>query len=131
MHQYGNKLTLTESHLNKKDLALQARTDSGELVAFMWAGFMANGTVVYIDKVVCRPDYSGSGVVRALYAEALRIGVSRGVREAFGIIRQDQYHDKAAANALKTAFGSDGYNYTYVVADIQHCVRELQLQETA
>ena len=119
-------MTITESHLNKKDVALQARNNNGELVAFMWAGIMANGTMAYIDKVVCHPDYAGTGIVRALYAEALRIGKQRGVKEAFGIIRQDEHYIKAAANALKTAFGSDGYNYTYVVADINHVIKELQ-----
>ncbi len=126
---YGNKMVVSPSLFNKRDVALQARDEQGNLVAFMWAGLMANGTIAYIDKVICSPEHAGRGVVRALYLEALKIGAKRGVKEAFGIIRQDQYHDKAAANALKTAFGSDGYNYTYVLADVAHVMQELQLRE--
>lgn len=122
---YGHKLQVEDYHLNGNDIALQARADSGELAGFVWAGLMAKNKVAYIDKVMVNPEYSSQGVLPMLYKELFKIGINRGVKQVFGIIRQDRYHDKAAKAALHMAFGGDALSYTYVYADMSHMISEL------
>lgn len=127
MRLYGSKMQVGSEHLNNRDIALQARNANGELVGFVWAGLMAQNTLAYIDKVAIRPDYAKQGVSQLLYHELFKLGARRGVKEVFGIIRQDQYHDKAAVNALKMAFGADSLPYTYVRAQMAHVQAELNI----
>lgn len=130
MKLYSDKeIEVTEHHLNKKDIALQVRDDSGKLVAFAWAGLMAANTLVYIDKVVCDPNHAKQGVIKKLYLELFRLAVKRGAKEGFGIIRQDKYHDAACINALKMAFGADQVGYTYVSGNSNRILSELSKVE--
>lgn len=125
MQQYGNKMVVTESHLNKKDIALQARID-GKLVGFVWGGLMAKNTIMYIDKVAVDPKHHKKGIVKALYKELFNQATKMGVKEGFGMIRQDQYHDAACINALKMAFGADSISYTHVYGEAKHISKELE-----
>ena len=129
MNQYGNKMLVEEYHLNRRDIALQARDNDGKLAAFVWGGLMANNQVMYIDKVACDPQYIGKGLINQLYKELFKLALKRGVREGFGIIRQDQYHDKACVNALKMAFGADRHSYTHVSGSASHILKELESLE--
>jgi len=122
---YGHKLTVEDYHLNGNDIALQARADNGEMAGFVWAGLMARNKIAYIDKVMVNPEYTSKGVLPLLYKELFRLGIARGVKTVFGIIRQDKYHDKAAKAALHMAFGGDSLPYTYVYADMAHMISEL------
>lgn len=124
MSRYG-KMTVQPEHLNSKDITLCARDDSGKLVGFLYIGLMAQGTVGYIDKFAVDPEYAGKGVGQLLAKEALKACLKRGVREVFGVIRQDQFHEKSAMNALKMAFSAHKEPYTYVSAQLQHMVAEL------
>lgn len=123
---YGHKLLVEDYHLNNNDIALQARADNGDIAGFVWAGLMAKNKVAYVDKAMVHPDYSMHGVLPKLYLELMHIGIRRGVKQVFGIIRQDQYHDKAAKAALHMAFGGDELPYTYVYADVRHMISELE-----
>lgn len=125
MQQYGNKMIVTEDHLNKRDIALQARIE-GELVGFAWGGLMAKNTIMYIDKVAVDPKHNKQGIVKFLYKELFKQALQLGVKQGFGMIRQDQYHDRACINALKMAFGADSLPYTHVFGEAGHISKELE-----
>lgn len=123
---YGHKLLIEECLFNHRDIALQARLETGELAGFVWAGLMASNQIAYVDKVMVHPEHSSVGVLPSLYKELFRIALKRGVRQAFGVIKRDQYHDKSAKAALHMAWGADSLPYTYVMADLSHMMRELE-----
>jgi GNAT superfamily N-acetyltransferase len=125
LQKYG-KLVATESLFNHRDIALQARLDSGELVGFLWVGLMAKGTLGYIDKFCVDPAYAGKGVGTALAMGMKEELVKRKVKTVFGLIQQDEYHEKSAMNALKSAMGAHKLPYTFVEADVAHAVEELK-----
>lgn len=126
MRMYGNKCQVEKEHLNHKDIALQARLDSGELVGFLWVGLMANNSLGYIDKFAVDSNYSGKKIGNQLAHAMLKEVNKRKVKQVFGIIKQDQYHDKSAINALKMAIRSDVTPYTYVIADLNMLNLELK-----
>jgi N-acetylglutamate synthase-like GNAT family acetyltransferase len=126
MQVYGNKMIVTEDHLNRKDIALQARADDGALVGFVWGGLMVNNTVMYIDKLAVAPEYAKQGVALKLHKELLKLGLKLGVKQGFGVIRRDEYHDKSCMSALKMAFGAEELPYTYVMGDTMNIVKELE-----
>lgn len=128
MLKYGNKMIVTSAHINKKDISLQARLETGELIGFVWCGMLAKGTVAYMDKVAVDPEYAGKGVIHALYKELFKVAYSRGVREVIGFVRQDQYHLKSCKAALKMALGGDKESYTHVFADLNFMKSELGLE---
>lgn len=124
---YGSKLSLDPALINNKDIALQARDESGKLIGFLWVGLMAKNTLGYMDKFCVDKDYSKKGVGKALALALKDRLVKRRVKTVFGIIRQDQYHDKSAMNALRMAVGGDQISYTYVIADVAHAIQELEM----
>lgn len=126
MQKYG-KMVVTESLLNSRDIAIQARLDSGELVGFLWCGLMAKGTIGYLDKFCVDPSYAKQGVGNALALALKTELVKRRVHSVFGLIKQDKFHDKSAMNALKCAMGSHDAPYTFVEAQVAHAVKELEL----
>lgn len=128
MLQYGNKMIVEETHLNKKDIALQARLESGELIGFLWCGLMANNTIAYMDKVAVDPAHTGNGVINALYIELFRIAYKKGVRTVIGFVRQDEYHLKSCKAALKMGLGGDAISYTHVYADLNFMKSELGIE---
>lgn len=128
MHKYGDKMIVTEHHLNKKDISLQARLPSGELTGFIWCGLMANNTVAYMDKVAVDPAYSGQGVVNSLYKELFKIAYKRGVRTVLGFVRHDEHHLKSCKAALRMGLGGDTLSYTHVFADLNFMKSELGLE---
>jgi N-acetylglutamate synthase-like GNAT family acetyltransferase len=125
--KYGHKLVVEDHHLNNRDLALQARNEEGKLVGFVWAGLMANSKIAYVDKVMVDPEYSGKRLVLpSLYKKLLELAIKRGVRDMFGFIRQDQYHDRSAIAALHMAVGGEEIPYTHVFAQLKHMELELK-----
>lgn len=123
---YGHKMVIEDYLINKRDIALQARHEDGSLVGFVWCGLMGSNKIGYVDKVMVHPEYSDQGVLAALYTELFKVGLKLGVRQAFGIIRHDQYHDKSAKGALHMAWGADPLPYTHVMADLNHMKAELE-----
>lgn len=123
---YGEKMSIDECLFNSRDIALQARLDNGYLAGFVWAGLMANGKIAYVDKVMVHPEMSDMGVLPALYKELFAAALRRGVKQAFGFIRHDLYHDKSAKAALHMAWGADSLPYTMVRADLAHMKEELE-----
>lgn len=128
MHKYGDKCIVTEDHINKKDIALQARLPSGELTGFVWCGLLANNTIAYIDKVTVDPEHTHRGVINSLYKELFKIAHRRGARTVFGFIRHDQYHLKSAKAALRMGLGGDTVSYTHVFADLNFMKKEIGLE---
>lgn len=128
MRKYGDKMVVTEHHINKRDIALQARLESGELIGFVWCGLLAKGTVAYMDKVAVDPDHTGKGVINALYTELFKIAYKKGVKEVIGFVRHDNYHLKSCKAALKMALGGDKESYTHVFADLNFMKHELGLE---
>lgn len=130
--KYGHKLLIEECLFNSRDIAIQARSEEGVLVGFVWGGLMGSNQICYVDKVMVDPEFRGMGVLPGLYKELFRVALRRGVKKAFGVIRQDQFHDKSAKGAMHMAWGADSFPYTYVQADLAHMVKELdahQVQE--
>lgn len=128
MHKYGDKMVVTEDHLNKKDIALQSRLPSGELIGFIWCGMLANNTVAYMDKVAVDPDYSSKGVINELYKEGFKMAYKRGARTVLGFIRHDDHHLKSCKAALRMGLGGDPLSYTHVYADLNFMKSELGLE---
>lgn len=114
--KYDNIMQVNSEHLNNYDVALQARLDSGELVGFIWCGLMANKTLGYVDKFVVDPKYANQKVGLLLCQTLTKTLLTLGIKEAIGYIRQDEYHDKSALNALKTVMKTDRVSYTQVSA---------------
>ena len=121
--KYG-KMTITKDHLNNRDIAVQAR-DEGALVGFAWGGLFANNTIMYIDKVAVDPAYVGNGIVNKMYHFLVHLGIKAGVKQGFGHIKHDEYHDKACINALKMSFGSDNAPFTLVYADAENILKAM------
>lgn len=128
LRYYGNKCLVNESHINRRDISLQARLEDGKLVGFVFCGLMANKTQAYIDKATIHPDHHKQGILNLLYKELFKICYKLGVKEAFGIIRHDDYHNASCINALKMGFGADALSYTYVMAQLEHMKSELKLE---
>lgn len=124
--------TISVECLNKRDIALKAiDTETGALIGFAWGGLMAQNTLIYIDKVTVHPAYAKKGVAQELYHRLFNTALKLGAKKGFGIIRQDQYHDKAAMNALKMAFAADAQPYTYVYGDAEKITKELSMLEAS
>lgn len=126
---YDKKLDITKAHLNKRDIALQARLSTGEIIGFVWCGLMANKTICYVDKAVVHPGYHHQGVLNKLYKELFKIAYSMGAKEVFAIIKQDKYHDASAVNCLRMAVGADTESYTYVLSTLDKMKSELGLEK--
>lgn len=124
MATYG-KMEVDASLLNSRDIALQARLDSGELVGFTWIGVMANGTLGYSDKTTVDPAYAHQGVAAALLKEALKQCHSRGVKQVIGMVRQDEFHDKCLMGALRVGSHIGDLPYTLVYTNIKNSINEL------
>lgn len=122
---YNHKLSIEEYMFNNRDIAIQARAETGELIGFVWGGLMGNNSLCYVDKVMVHPQYSDQGVLPRLYKELFKIALKRGVKQAFGIIRHDEYHDRSAKAALNMAWGGDALSYTYVYASLEFMKKEL------
>ena len=124
--QETGKMLIDEKYLTPRDIAIQARdSDTGEVVGFLWCGVMAGNSLGYLDKFQVAQSRSRQGIgnlmAKAMLAEVKR----RGIRQVFGMIQQDEFHDKSAFNALKMAMASDGRDYTLVFADLPHVTAEL------
>ena len=121
-----DKCDIKPYHFNHRDIAVKAvNPQTGELIGFAWGGLMAKNKIVYIDKVLIHPDYARYGVSQMLFSELLRRATRIGVVEAFGVIRQDEFHDRSAKNALKFAFGADPLPFTYVYGTTERTLKEL------
>lgn len=125
LNEYG-KFTITPRHINHRDISIIAYSPEGQCIGFLWAGLMAGNTVAYIDKFCVKKEFNGNRLGKRMAIRAMQEGVKRGVREVFGIIRQDDYHDKSAMNALKSAIGADTLPYTFVRADLNYMVSEMK-----
>jgi N-acetylglutamate synthase-like GNAT family acetyltransferase len=124
--KYNFKCLIPDYIINKKDLALQARDDTGALVGFVWVGLMCGGKLGYVDKVMVDPEYSGKReVLPSLYKELFKLAKSVGIVDVYGIIRHDQYHDRSAKAALTMAWGADSAPYTYVFSNIKKMSNDL------
>lgn len=125
LNKYG-KMSVSDSYINKKDVALQVREESGELIGFIWCGLMANGTIAYIDKFCIDPEYTHRGIGLLLAKYLQQVLHKRKVKSVFGLIKQDKYHDKSAMNSLRMAMGAHDASYTFVETDLLHSIKELE-----
>lgn len=128
MSMYEKKLDITRAHLNKRDIALQARLPSGELIGFIWCGIMANKTLCYMDKVIIHPDFHHNQILNALYQELFKIAYKMGIKQVFGIIRHDEYHDASGVQALRMGLGADKESYTYTFGNLDKMKSDLGLE---
>jgi N-acetylglutamate synthase-like GNAT family acetyltransferase len=124
MDKYG-KMDIDASLLNNRDIALQARLESGELVGFTWVGLMANNTKGYVDKAVVDPNHAHKGIAKELFKEVLKQCHSRGVKQVIGMVRQDEFHDKCLMGSLRTGSKIGDKPYTLVFNDIEDSFKEL------
>lgn len=108
----GAHMTVGPEHFTTKDIALQVRLGSGEMVAFCWVGVMAGNTVGFVDKVVIHPGYSKQGISTIIYQELVRLAAKRGVKSLFGTIMQGAYHDASCANAVKMGMNTMPGSYS-------------------
>lgn len=125
MQIYG-KMVVGPEHLNKRDIAVQARNDSGELIGFIWCGLMAKNTLAYVDSFVVHPTLAGKGVGTALLLELQKRLSRAGVVKVFGAIKQDEFHDKSAMNCLKMGMGADNTPHTIVFVELQKSLERTQ-----
>ena len=111
--RYPDKLFAIKDYLfNSRDIALQARTDTGELVGFIWGGLMAGNRLMYIDMALVDPEYVSLGVFQAL-AEALELQAQkRGVKSCFAVTLHDAHYPAVCKAALKRNYKSSGVAYT-------------------
>lgn len=111
--------------LNSRDIGLIAMDDN-RVVGFIWCGLMSQGRFGYLDKFAILPEYSGKGLAKSLGVAMLDYLAKNRVKDVFGVIKQDKYHDKSALNALKFAMGAKEDPYTYVYANINKTINELK-----
>lgn len=128
MEKYNNKCVVTADHLNKRDIALQARLETGELIGFIWCGLLANNTVAYMDKVAVDPAHSGNGVIHALYEELFKMALAKGVKDVEGYIRHDDFHLKSCKAAVRMGLGGDNLSYTRVYSSLNKMKKELGME---
>ncbi len=122
--KYG-KMEVGTEHLSHHDIALVARGADGSLMGFIWLGIMAKGTTGYIDKFMVAPEYRKRGVGQALTQALFTEALKRRVVHAFGVIRQDEYHDAYATHALGTAMKGDPFTYTLIRNNLSDAVTDL------
>lgn len=119
------KFTVDAGHLHYKDLSLVASID-GKIIGFLWLGLMAKGTLAYIDKFCVDPEYAHHKIGSLLAQEAFKHCLQRGVKECFGVICQDEHHEKSALNALRFALGSIPHSYTLVSGNLLQMKQEIE-----
>jgi N-acetylglutamate synthase-like GNAT family acetyltransferase len=90
---------------------------------------MRQNKSAYVDYFTVARTHAKSGIGHALAKEALLRMRRLGVERAFGIIEQDEFHDKSAFNALKMGMYAQERPYTYVYGFVPHSCRELGLGE--
>lgn len=115
--------TIDNSYINHRDICLVAEAE-GEIVGLVWAGLMRSNKYAYVDYFTVRADLAHKGVGNALARECLAKMHKLGVERAFGMIKQDKWHDKSAFNALKMGMYSDEAPFTYVYGSVEHSARE-------
>ncbi len=115
---------VTRDCINDKDIAVVA-CEAKRVVGFVWCGLMAKNTVGYLANFVVAQDCAGSGVGERLLKHTLEVLKKKSVKQVFGTIKQDEYHDKSAYNALKIAMGADKLPHTYVTGNVQKMVQEV------
>lgn len=128
MLKYGNKMLVESYHLNKKDITLQARLATGELVGFLYCGLLAEGKIAYMDKVVIDPNHHKQGILLELYKELFKEAYRKGVREVIGFIRQDEFHVASCKQALRMGLGGDAISYTMVGANLEFMKKETGIE---
>lgn len=128
LSKYDSIMRISPSYLNKRDVSLQARDESGKLVGFVWAGLLANRTLAYVDMAVIHPDHHHKGILLKLYRELFKICYSLGVKDMLGVIRHDQYHDASGIQALRLGVGADSQNYTLVKANLEVMKTQAKLE---
>lgn len=128
LNTYG-KQSIYPEMLNNKDIAIQARDETGTCVGFIWCGLMAQNTVGYIDMFTVHPDHANKGIGKMLAQALMDTCLKRRVRSVFGVIKHDQYHNKSAMNALRYAMAAYPDNFTFVYADVRNSALEVQSLE--
>lgn len=99
--KYSNRIEFEDNYINKNDIALQARSDTGELIGFVWVGLMAKNSFGYIDCLVVDPEFKGNKIAQGLLKAMLLESKKRKINRIFGVIAQDEFHDSCAISALK------------------------------
>jgi N-acetylglutamate synthase-like GNAT family acetyltransferase len=127
LQSYG-LATIDQSYINHRDLCLVAEEGS-EIVGFVWAGLMRQNKTAYLDYFTVSREQSKKGVGAALAKEMLLLFKKVGVERAFGVIQQDEFHDKSAFNALRMGMYAMERPFTYVYGSVPHSTRELALGE--
>lgn len=120
---------LTPDHINRRDITLQARLSTGELVGFVACGLMCNKTWAYVYSLAVDPEHIKHGIVNKMYQYLLKELDEVGCKQVFGTIRHDQYHNAAAVNALKMGLGAHPENFTFVFASLSHMKNVLGLEK--
>lgn len=119
-------LPITIDKIYKDSVAIVACMGES-VVGFIWLGLMARQTMAYIDHFVVHEDFSGYGVGHALATKAHKAIQSKKTDYIFGVIRlENPSYTKSSINALKMAFGSDGYTYTYIFSTLSKINKELE-----
>jgi N-acetylglutamate synthase-like GNAT family acetyltransferase len=125
--QYG-KMSVGPELINHRDIAIVAE-DMGRIVGFVYCGLMAQNTLGYVDKIVVDRDCAHKRVCQSIYKELGRLLVRMNVKTVFGIVKHDEFHDRAIMNALRMAMKGDAVPYTYIFTDVAHAAAELQALE--
>lgn len=128
LNAYGLQ-TIDKSYVNHRDIAIIAESKE-QCVGFLWAGLMRQNKSAYIDYFTVSKEFTNQGVGKALAFETLKLFRRMGVERAFGVIEQDQYHDKSAFNALRMGMFAQQKPYTYVYGFVPHSSKELGLGES-
>lgn len=122
-NQYAYE-TVDKDCINNKDISIVALDDQ-TVIGFMWCGLMSNQKLGYISHFMVDAKYAKQGIGQLLYKRLYSVCKLKKVEKVFGIIAQDEYHDRAAMNALKMAGKGYATPYTYVYASLNELEKVL------
>lgn len=120
--QYGLH-PITEDFL-KYDISIVA-LDKYKIAGFIWCGLMANKKLGYIDYFTVAPEYTTSGVGKALGTQLVRIAKSKGVSLTISIIERGVYHDKSVSSANYIGLQSAPLPFTAMAGAVENMSTKL------
>jgi ribosomal protein S18 acetylase RimI-like enzyme len=104
---------LTKDYLDSDSLHVTYESN-GEVVGFIWAGLMCNGTIAYVDNFVVHPEYQNSDIGQRLATDLFSLAKRRGVKEVIATIKHDEHLAPCVAVCEKHGLLPVKTNYSYL-----------------
>lgn len=106
------KFTFLDSCINKRDLSYCVRSEDGELVGFLWCGFMANNKIAHIDHFCVAPSHRHKSIAKDLATIIFTELTSRGVEYCNAFSMPDVHQLRLLKSLSNSGPGAGGAKVT-------------------